>query len=880
MKSFHRLIFLGVFLIFSTNLIFGQTYEDFKKSEQQKFNQFKSEQVQQIAKLRQEYNNYVSQADKMFSAYLKKNWKEFNTFKGVAAPQIPKPVKMPQYNPGETIRQLPVKEIPIRVPTPKPAVILLKPILPVIQKIEPENFLKATVEVDFYGKPIHFQTDKNISRIKIQNINEQAIGNWWAECSKTNYNLLVNQLLKTKNQLSLNDWAYFMLVDKTSDKISGGNWNDTRLLTWFLMIRSGYNVKVAYSGNKLYLLLPSAEELYGKKYLSINNELYFFTDSVSSKTFQTYDFNFPGASRTIDLSISQPLDIGNDVVKKQISFTYKEKKYSFPITLNANNLYFMRDYPLTNLRVFFNAAMSQVTKQSLADGLMPYISKMNTDDVLNFLLSFVQHAFKYETDQQQFGREKFFFPEEVFFYKASDCEDRAALYTYLVKQMLHLEVIGLEYKGHVATAVHLNNNVSGDYLYYHNEKYVIADPTYINAPLGLSMPKYENSKPRIVETDNTNYLAKLTDKYWHLTNQKGGFRGSNLTDAQFDSHGNCYLTGYYSKKAQLGNKSWHTTNGRREAFIVKYNKNMQVVWSRSLQADSMATAFALTLGSDGNPVIAGSFSGKLSAENHTIRTRKNTDDVFVAAFNTNGDLLWLQKSGLDTISHNKYLNYVVHISPKGQLLNTKLYFENSVATSNGIFYNNRSYTITGHINSTTGFGIEKLNFNAENNFDVISFLKKENDVLIDKDVNKSIAGLFAVINLIKLGGMVISGKEAQQALDKYNPHFRTSSPKIYQNIGKVIFLKNNSGIINILTDNKKSVSFNKIKINNGATIKIAALQSGNEQIDVMSGIVVGKFFVWYNLNFVRLMHNTGNMLFDYDSDHTRKTLNIKNDLLY
>ncbi len=879
MKSFHKLIFLGVFLIFSTNLLFGQTYEDFKKSEQQKFNRFKSEQRQQIAKLRQEYNAYVEQSDKMFSRYLKENWKEFNAFKGMALPLSPKPVKIPHYEQGKEISQLPVREIPVLIPAAKPRIIHPKPILPIIQKTEPNHFLKTYVSIDFYGKQLNFQTDENISRLTISHIDEQSIGNWWTECSSTNYNLLVNQLLNTKNKLSLNDWAYFMLVRKTADRIDG-SWNDTRLLTWFLMIRSGYNIKIAYAGNQLYLLIPSADKLYGKSYLTINNEYYFFTDSIGSKTFQTYDFNFPGATRTIDLNITRPLNIGTDVVKKQIIFTYKEKKYSFPIVLDVNNLFFMRNYPITNLGVFFNAAMSQVTKQSLTEGLMPYLDKMNNDEALNFLLSFVQHAFKYETDQQQFGREKFFFPEEVFFYKASDCEDRAALFSYLVKQLLHLQVIGLEYKGHVATAVHLNKDVPGDYLYYHHEKYVMADPTYINAPLGLTMPQYKNSKAKIVETDNTGYLANLTDEYWHLTKQKGGFRGSNLTDARFDSHGNCYLTGYYSKVAQLGSQNWHTSRGKREAFIVKYNKNKQVIWARNLQADSMATAFALTLDSVGNPVIAGSFSGKLSAEGHTVRTKKNADDVFVAAFNTNGDLLWLQKSGLDTISHNKYLNYVVHISPKGQLLNTKLYFENNVATSNGIFYNDHSYSVVGQINNTTGFEVENLKFNSENNFDVISFLKKENDALIDKDVNKSIAGLFAVIDLIKLGGMVISGKEAQQALNKYNPHFRTSSPKIYQNIGKVIFLKNNSGIINILTDNKKSVSFNKIKINNGATIKIASLQNGNEQIDIMSGIVVGKLFVWYNLNFVRLMRNTGNMLFDYDSDHTRKILNIKNDLLY
>uniref|UniRef100_UPI0029313713 hypothetical protein n=1 Tax=Escherichia coli TaxID=562 RepID=UPI0029313713 len=56
--------------------------------------------------------------------------------------------------------------------------------------------------------------------------------------------------------------------------------------------------------------------------------------------------------------------------------------------------------------------------------------------------------------------------------------------------------------------------------------------------------------------------------------------------------------------------------------------------------------------------------------------------------------------------------------------------------------------------------------------------------------------------------------------------------------------------------------------------------SGNAQIDILSGVMVGKAVIWYSLNYVRLFKDHGDLLFDYDRDHTQKKVNIKKDILY
>jgi len=110
------------------------------------------------------------------------------------------------------------------------------------------------------------------------------------------------------------------------------------------------------------------------------------------------------------------------------------------------------------------------------------------------VLHFVQKSFQYERDNQQFGREKVMFAQETLYYRKSDCEDRAILYSYLVKELFGVGVIGVKYKDHMATALYIP--MSGDTVKDGSRKFVIADPTYINASIGQSMPKYRSQIPQ------------------------------------------------------------------------------------------------------------------------------------------------------------------------------------------------------------------------------------------------------------------------------------------------------------------------------------------------------------------------------------------------
>jgi len=62
-----------------------------------------------------------------------------------------------------------------------------------------------------------------------------------------------------------------------------------------------------------------------------------------------------------------------------------------------------------------------------------------------------------------------------------------------------LDAVGILYSDHMSAGVSFSTNVSGDSIFYDNKTYIISDPTYINANVGMSMPKYKNSKYTIVK---------------------------------------------------------------------------------------------------------------------------------------------------------------------------------------------------------------------------------------------------------------------------------------------------------------------------------------------------------------------------------------------
>jgi len=161
---------------------------------------------------------------------------------------------------------------------------------------------------------------------------------------------------------------------------------------------------------------------------------------------------------------------------------------------------YLNDVPMTVFPIYFSSEVPGESQEALQRHFEPYARRYSQEQMVDLLLNFVQTAFAYRTDRQQFGYEKYFYPEEVIGYPYSDCEDRSALFSWLVTSLTGLQVIGLQYEGHVATAVAFTdpNAGKGDYFSYGGRRYYVCDPTYINASIGMTMPQFKGKTPKVI----------------------------------------------------------------------------------------------------------------------------------------------------------------------------------------------------------------------------------------------------------------------------------------------------------------------------------------------------------------------------------------------
>ena len=234
---------------------------------------------------------------------------------------------------------------------------------------------------------------------------------------------------------------------------------------------------------------------------------------------------------------------------------------------------------------------------------------------------------------------------------------------------------------------------------------------------------------------------------------------------------------------------------------------------------------------------------------------------------------------LDANNKSDYI-YVSSYSPKGSALKTEKFPPNQNYSSFGLSFdgsNNVYYTAT--YASTAGM-TDKMHLSAKSDYSVINYLKDETDKQLKDNCEKTISGLFAAITLIKGNNIVLSGKIIQDAFEKYNPGFKKAAPKVYETLGKFSMMKNEQGIIVVMTEEAKPVVIDRLKISNDTRMKVSMLPNGDARIDVLNGVKVGKAIIWFPVNNVTLLKRNGNVLFDYDSDHSQKLVNVKKEMIF
>lgn len=126
---------------------------------------------------------------------------------------------------------------------------------------------------------------------------------------------------------------------------------------------------------------------------------------------------------------------------------------------------------------------------------------------------------------------------------------------------------------------------------------------------------------------------------------KGG--SANWDESGFsvttDLQGNIIITGLFTNSSMFGNVNL-VSNGEADMFIAKYNSKGDLMWAKKGGGISEDVGRALVTDSNGNIYVTGHFKNIATFESLTL-TSNGGSDIFIAKYSSNGDLVWIKSAG-------------------------------------------------------------------------------------------------------------------------------------------------------------------------------------------------------------------------------------------
>ena len=384
-------------------------------------------------------------------------------------------------------------------PTTKPVVVPVTP--PAVKPSAPtgELFTASSDKqmVNFCGQKVY--VDKSLKGVcSIGNMRENAIADAYEAMCKADYKALVDDCRKVKKELNLNDWGMFLFVREASKTLCTDE-NAAVVMQQFLLNELGYKSKMARRAdrNQMLLFVAADCQVYGHPYFTKDGLNYYNLTSNESCQFYMCQEDSPKAKSKLNMQVNHAPALNAGMVNS----VHKNRSGSVAVSVDVPKslMEFYGSMPQCDYSVYVNAEVNPSVASKVLSTLAPLVNGKGEAEAANLLINFVQTGFQYATDQEQFGYEKPFFVEELFYYPYCDCEDRSVLYSYLVRNLLKLDVVLLDYPNHIATAVCFNENVSGDFVTVGGKKYVVCDPTYIGASIGKAMPQFKNVAAKVLK---------------------------------------------------------------------------------------------------------------------------------------------------------------------------------------------------------------------------------------------------------------------------------------------------------------------------------------------------------------------------------------------
>lgn len=452
--------------------------------------------------VQQSYSNFRDQCLKDYAEFVRKAWDAFEGKAPIPVPQddmLPPVVKPKDEKTKPTQKPIDIDEV-IEPPTiPQQP----EPIEPI--KAEPklsDEYLSFT----FFGTGAKVRYDSSRA-VALRKADEKAVADALLLLGDGRCDNMLYDCLELRRQHNLCDWAYLMMLKSLAETMHGKGSNEAVLLMAYLYMQSGYTMRLAEDKGKLYMMFASDSYIYNSVGYKLDGLSFFGVENLPERL-NICRASFP-KERSMSLIVSGEQLLDNDMTEIRARQSERYPNVKASTAVNRNWLDFCSSYPtsqmgdnvMTRWAMYANTPLSQSVRQQLYPQLQETIAGKSQLEAANILLNWVQTGFEYEYDNKVWGHDRAFFAEESLYYPYCDCEDRSILFTRLVRDLLGLKCILVFYPGHLAAAVRFTDQVNGDFIMLNGYKYIVSDPTYIGAPVGITMPDMDNQTAKVILLD-------------------------------------------------------------------------------------------------------------------------------------------------------------------------------------------------------------------------------------------------------------------------------------------------------------------------------------------------------------------------------------------
>lgn len=359
---------------------------------------------------------------------------------------------------------------------------------------------KAVRQLDFFGKTVEVPAVLETPSFPVE-VSEETLKQYFQASTAKALEPYLAVLLQYRSEYQPDDWLYYQLIRKVAQFISPKTENYYRytFYKWWLLVQSGYDARLTLAVPYLLFYVQCDESIYNiptrlmaeRQYVCLNYhdygnidfEKFRFADATPAVAANAKPFTYK-VSRLPDFRSS-------DYAEKEVAFSDGANRYAFQIKLNPQLKTLFTNYPVVDYDLQFNMPLSRPTYESLIPTLKKQVQGLKQREGVEFLMRFTRYAFLFKPDGEVFGDEKRLSPEQTLLSEFSDCEDRAALFFFLVKEVYNLPMLVLTYPEHVTVAVQFEKPY-GKTVEHNGAKYSICEPSPQRADLkvGQLLPEY------------------------------------------------------------------------------------------------------------------------------------------------------------------------------------------------------------------------------------------------------------------------------------------------------------------------------------------------------------------------------------------------------